>query len=287
MDVNDPGWLPENWHKERRPLTSFWRRMVWPLRKILAIENARRLATLRDRFLGKRAFLLGNAPSLAKLNLAFLKDEHVVVVNRGLRAIDQGLLPHADMHLMSSKPGYLDFREEIEDQCIRHAVALRFYRQKLGPLWRELPNRGEQPHFTLRRAGTMLTTGFQTDIMNGIGSDGTILLYGVQILYFLGFSEVYVLGCDLEYDPANKYFYEMTDKDHAHEADPGTIAARASLVRGNAQFEIARTAYEADGRLLANAGVGGNLTALKRVDFNSLFENQSSSTIEMQLRKTS
>ncbi|MEM6666156.1 MAG: hypothetical protein AAF638_07105 [Pseudomonadota bacterium] len=272
MDVNDPGWKPENWHKERKPLTALWRRANLPVRKLLYADEVRRLATQNNRFRGERVVLVGNAPSLAKLDLNRLAGTMVCVVNRGLRAMDEGILPRADIHMMSSTPGYIEFRDEVEVQCIRHQVPLRFYRHKLKPHWQALVEKGARPFFPLRRAGTMTTTGFQTNALDGIGSDGTILLFASQILYFLGFQEVAVIGCDLEYDPANKYFYQMTDKDRAHEEDPETIAARASLVRVNAQFEIARRAFEADGRRLLNAGAGGNLNALERVDFNTFFQ---------------
>lgn len=271
MQADDPGWKPENWYKERRPLTALWRRVNLPVRKFIHRDEVDRLASLKGRYNGQRVFLLGNAPSLAELDLARLSGDMVCVVNRGLRARDEGLLPRADIHLMSSKPGYLEFRDEVEAQCIRHAVPLRFYRHKLKRFWQELPDRGARPYFPLRRAGTMTTTGFQTDAPDGIGSDGTILLFAAQILYYLGFSKVYVIGCDLHYNPSNKYFYQMTDKDVAHEDDPETIAARVSLVRVNEQFKIARAAFEADGRLLANAGAGGNLETLERVDFDALF----------------
>lgn len=271
MDHNDPSWRPENWHKERKPLTALWRRLNLPVRKVLYRQEVNRFASLRDHFKGQRIVLVGNAPSLLELQLERLSKEHICVVNRGLRAVDQGVLPRADFHMMSSKPGYLEFREEVERQCIAHNVPWRFYRYKLKPYWEELPERGARPFFPLRRAGTMTTTGFQTNAVNGLGSDGTILLFACQIFFFLGFTQVFIIGCDLQYNPGNKYFYEMNTKDIAHEEDPETIAARASLVRVNAQFEVARRAFEADGRLLANAGVGGNLNALERVDFNAVF----------------
>ena len=45
----------------------------------------------KDKHLGERCFILGNAPSLKKENLSLLKNEIVFVCNKGYNAVDIGL----------------------------------------------------------------------------------------------------------------------------------------------------------------------------------------------------
>ncbi len=270
MRVDDPAWQPENWHKERKPLVAAWRQLTLPAQLALNWPEVARLKALENHFKGERVFLLGNGPSLGEQALHRLSGEHVACVNMGLRMLDQGV-PHATFHIMSGINRFRRFGEEIEADVIRHDIPWRFYRLRLKGTWAQLPNKGRRPHFVPRRAGTLLTTGFQERAWQGVGSDATVLLFAAQVLYFLGFKAVYVMGCDLSYSGTDHYFYAMGEKDYAHEQDPKVVAARASMVRANAQFAIAGKAFDAAGRTLANAGHGGNLDSIPRVDFDGLF----------------
>ncbi|MCB1493286.1 MAG: hypothetical protein KDJ77_16070 [Rhodobiaceae bacterium] len=270
MRVDDPAWKPENWHRERKPVVALWRKLTLPLQLAANWPEVAKLKELENRFAGERIFLLGNGPSLAEQDLSKLKDEKIATVNMGLRMLEHGV-PHATFHVMSGINRFRRFGEEIETDIIRYQVPWRFYRLRLKSTWQRLPQKGTRPYFVPRRAGTLLTTGFQDKAWMGIGSDATVLLFAVQLFYFLGFEAVYVMGCDLSYSGQDHYFYKMGEKDYAHEQDPKVIAARASMARTNAQFEIAGAAYKAGGRILANAGHGGNLDAIDRVDFESLF----------------
>lgn len=270
MRVDDPAWLPENWHRERKPAVAIWRKLTLPLQLGLNWSDVAQLKALEGRFSGERVFLLGNGPSLAEQDLSKLGAENIACVNMGLRMLEHGV-PHATFHVMSGINRFRKFGEEIEADVIRHQVPWRFYRLRLKSTWKRFEAHGTQPFFVPRRAGTLLTTGFQEKAWLGVGSDATVLLFAVQIFYFLGFKAVYIMGCDLSYSGQDHYFYKMGDRDYAHEQDPKVVAARASMARTNAQFEIAAAAFHADDRILANAGHGGNLNSIPRVDFDGLF----------------
>ena len=45
-----------------------------------------------------------------------------------------------------------------------------------------------------------------------------MLVSVAQLLVFLGFARVYVIGCDLDYGGSSKYFYAMDTVDVVHEA---------------------------------------------------------------------
>jgi hypothetical protein len=80
------------------------------------------------------------------------------------------------------------------------------------------------------------------------------------MMHYMGFSEIYVLGVDLDYQSEGPYFYALGAKDRA-----------ASFPHADEEFALALGAMHADGRKLMNAGVGGRLNALPRVNFEALF----------------
>jgi hypothetical protein len=249
---------------------AFSRRMryVWYLAKMnLALP---RLLKLQGSKKGKRVFLLANGPSLAKLDLSHLKGEDVCVVNMGLRALDS-ILPHVTIHVATDKNRYVRFAEDIEDYALRYDIPLRFFGIWGRKTWKRLPKKGSVPYFMVVGHKSIFERGFKSAPYLGYGSCGTVMIIALQILYFLGYDEVYVAGVDLDYGGEQPYFYAMTGKDNVHEADQKVQARRPLMDNANEEFAFARVAFEQNGRLLANAGVGGNLNSLPRVEFNSLF----------------
>jgi hypothetical protein len=246
------------------------RRLRHVVRRVISHGEYQRLLTLKDRYRGQRCFLLANGPSLAEMDLSRLAHEPVCVVNMGIKALDQGL-PQASFHLITDNNRYRRFAQECEDYAIRHGIGARFFPFACRDTWRGLARQANRPYYLLSNPARFVDRGMVSDPRDGYSGGATVLLSAVQLLYFLGFESVYVMGCDLDYGGSGKYFYQLDAKDEVHEADPKVMARRHEMVLANDQFRIARRFYEENGRQLANAGVGGNLTTLPRVDFASLF----------------
>ncbi len=246
-------------------------RYVWYLAKqnldygrFRAIHNSKR---------GKRVFLIANGPSLAKLDLGLLAGEDVCVLNMGLRALDQGL-PNVTIHISTDKNRYLRFAADMEDYARRYPIELRFFGIWGRKTWHRLPEKAPpKPFFLVVGHRPYVERGFKPTPYLGFGSSGTVMTTALQILFFLGYDAVYVAGVDLNYEGEQPYFYALTNKDKVHEADPKVQMRRPFTENANNEFAFALDYFQAAGRTLANAGVGGNLAALPRVDFASLFDS--------------
>lgn len=230
-------------------------RINWPPGRLSGLAGSKR---------GRRCFLLGSGPSLADVDLGRLKGEDVCVLNMGLKALDQGL-PNAEIHIVVDKNRYLRFADDIEDAAIRHRVPLRFFGIWFKPEWQARERKGATPYFMFTRHAQFADFGFQRTPYRGFGACGTVATIALQLLFFLGYDEVYVLGIDLDYSGTQPYFYELSAKDRVHEADAKVIARRPLMDGANGEFQLARAAFEAAGRTLANASNSGNLVALERV----------------------
>lgn len=230
----------------------------------------RRLRPLENLYVGRRAFLVANGPSLGGMNLESLRDEFVCVVNMGLRGVG-GEVPRASAHVLFDNNRWRRFADEIERRTAELGIEHRFASWELRKEWTASPFKGPRPHFMIKSGLNIADIGAARHWRRGIPqSPATVLIGAAQVLFFMGFSEVYVLGCDLDYETNGKYFYQMSALDQVHEADPLVQGRRESMILANRDFAILRKHFERHGRRLINSGVGGNLEALERVPFTSL-----------------
>ena len=232
----------------------------------------RRLAQLEGIGRGRRAFLLGNGPSLSSMDLSPLAAEFVCVVNMGVRGVGT-VLPHADMHVVVDSTRYRRFAADIEAAALRHQVPYRFLPRRLRHVWHSLPRHANRPIFLVPHIDKLADRRDLPPMSEGVlRTPPSVVLTGAVLLDYLGFSPVYVLGCDLDYATEGPYFYSLGTRDALHEADPKVIGRRERTPRLDEQFAVLRAAFERKGASIYNAGPGGQLSSLERVDFASLFE---------------
>ena len=229
--------------------------------------ECRSLLELADVGRGRRAFLLGSGPSLVQEDLTRLSGEFVCIVNTGVRALGRHL-DHADMHVVNDMSCYRQYGQEIEAKCQAFDVRYRFVNQRAARYLKRAAGAEVQPILIFDNPVDPQTMDCPPPIEQGVVHGSTVLITAADLLYRMGFEAVYVLGCDLDYESAGKYFYPMGERDLEHEANPSVAGRRmdlADLVAVNREFRAVARFFEKEGRLLANSGRGGNLTALPRV----------------------
>ena len=112
---------------------------------------------------------------------------------------------------------------------------------------------------------------FSTDASKGVYPAGTITSEMIQFAYYMGFTEVYLLGIDFSFISSN------SDKDINHFTDKYSSKAdglKPLNVQANLNgYTAARKQYEVDKRLIYNATRGGKLEVFERKDFDILLNN--------------
>jgi hypothetical protein len=250
-----------------------WRQVRRKLRTLRWRPELQRIMTLRGLGQGRRAFLVGSGPSLNQMDLSRLEGEFVCLVNTGVRLLGREIV-RADMHVVNDIHCYRSYGDEIEAIAARHPNALRFLNLRMKRRWRAAGSIG-RPHFLINNPRKLIPGHPVPDLADGIVTGPSVLLSAAVLLDHMGFQEVYVIGCDLDYVSAGPYFYRPSAIDAAHEAQPDVAARRSDMAKVNAQFAVLRADFERRGRGLFNAGIGGNLDALQRVDFTRLFGSAS------------
>jgi hypothetical protein len=224
-------------------------------------RNLPSLASFKDLHKGQRCFLVGNGPSLARLDLTNLRGELAFTVNRGYLAANLGL-PKTPYYLITDPLTYQPYAEEVRQA----QVGLRFYRADVFdlPEYCNSPDREPAIKLPFHRTPTMDEGHFAEDATTGVFRGFTVLLDAAQLAFTMGCSEVFVIGCDLDFHQPDTHVYG-TGPIEQQRRDvmpiPKVLQAMA----------VASDVFKRHGRVFANAGVGGKLDTSPRVSFASLF----------------
>jgi len=160
----------------------------------------------QNKHLGERCFILGSAPSLAEEDLSLLKGEKIFVCNRGFRATDIGL-DHFDYYVLTEQIQYEGYQSEIQQRV----SCPRFYASYISEC--ETYTSGmQEAHIQIKKSkiekSKIRTTGkFPNTFEEGWGKTSTVVFDASLIAYFMGFTEIYLLGADFYYQKESNYFF--------------------------------------------------------------------------------
>ena len=219
------------------------------------------LTSYRNLHKAERCFLVGNGPSLAKLDLQKLVGEVAFTVNRGYLAARLGL-PKTPYYVITDPLTYAPYAAEVRNADL----GTRFYRADVCdlPEYRDAIDREEAICFPFHRTPTMDEGYFAEDATLGVFRGFTVLLDAAQLAFTMGCREVYVIGCDLDYQQANTHVYGTGPI----EQERLTVMPIPKVLKA---MSVAARVFESAGRVFANAGVGGELNTIPRVEFARLF----------------
>lgn len=232
-------------------------------------ESIRRLRALKNIHAGKRAFIIGNGPSLRQTDLGKLRDEFTFGLNR--------------IYLMFPELGFsatylVSINDLVMEQCAHEMAALtmpRFF------AWRS------RRHFeplkpTAENLPTFLYTSytgprFASDVCGRVWEGATVTNVALQLAFHMGFAQVILIGVDHNFatkGQANQTIVSEGD-------DPNHFAPNyfgkgfrwqlPDLETSEIGYALARQAYEHSGREVLDATIGGKLTIFPKVDYNALF----------------
>ncbi len=214
------------------------------------MRNADKLAALRDKHKGKRCFVVGNGPSLKKLDLQKLSNEVTVICNLLFR--DE--IPFwPTYYCLEDRKMAANFGDEV--QMFTRPGMTRVLPRDLAPL--AVGPNDTLVDFERRPEGRP----FSTNLCDGAFWGATVAYLMLQLAYHIGADPVYLIGMDCGTD------HFVNEKDYYKGMLPNP--PHWDLIF--AGHEAAKKAFEADGRKIINATAGGRLEVYERADFAGLF----------------
>lgn len=239
------------------------------------------LASFYNAYKGKRCFIIGNGPSLNKHDLSLLKDEYTFGVN--------------SFYYKTRETGFTPFFYVVEDSSVmkenieeirRYDAPFKFFPTNYKSLHPKQPNtfffrmnRG----FYEKSSPNYVVPRFSTDASDILYCGQSVTYINLQLAYFMGFEEVYLIGMDFSYvipeSHARKGDVLLSDSDdpnHFHKDyfGKGKTWKDPKLDRVAMNYRMAKLVFESTGRRVFNATIGGNLEVFERVDYAGIFAGQ-------------
>lgn len=227
-------------------------------------ESNRRLRQLHNSQPGKRCFIIGNGPSLRQTDLSKLRNEVTIGMNRIFLAFPE---------MGFSTTYYLSVNDLVVEQS---AEEIRRLEMPRFVSWRA--HRWLEPQQNLYFLHTTYTgPKFALDMTGRIWEGATVTYTALQLAYYLGFQQVILIGVDHNFVTQGKPNTTITsqgdDPNHFH---PGYFGKGfrwqlPDLETSEIGYRMARSVYEADGRSVVDATVGGKLQVFPKVTYEDLF----------------
>ena len=231
-------------------------------------ESIRRLAELRNVHKGKRAFIIGNGPSLKQTDLSKLRNEITFCMNRFYLAFPE--LGFSATYLCVTNDLVVEqFLDDINALAIPKFIAWRSHRHF-------------SPQLSMAQLPTFIYTtytgpGFARDVRGRVWEGATVTNLALQLAYHMGIEKAILIGVDHNFTDkgqANKTIVsEGDDRNHfmPNYFGKGVKWQLPDLDTSEIGYTFAREAYRQAGREVLDATVGGKLTIFPKVDYNSLF----------------
>jgi len=239
---------------------------------ILMRYEYERLLQFKDKYKGKRCFIIGNGPSLLASDLDKLKDEITFATNKIYLMFDKtkwrpSYYVCGDGHVFA----------QIQNEISKYIKCPAFY-----PLHAILSS--DNFNLTNFFYYALDDRAFWRPNMKPTFSEEIFILYWgatvsyecMQLAAYMGFSEIYLLGIDntcfaREVKLNGEIVYGNSEKTHFTK-EYTTTDIYPSLTDGsNAAYQTAREYCEQHNIKIRNATRGGALEIFERVDFDGLF----------------
>jgi len=233
----------------------------------LANDNRRRLAGYHDIHCGQRCFIMANGPSLGAMDLRALAGEFTISMNRAYILYSQwGFTP--SYYVCINELVLEQFADDISQLNMPRFV--NFNRRHC------FAGASNEPMYL--RVGLGLADRFRGDISGTVSSGGTVTFACLQLAYFMGFTEVILIGLDHNFvekgvPNTTEVRQQARDESHCHPDyfPQGIKWQLPDLYRSELAYALARQAFEADGRRIVDATHNGKCQVFDKVDLSRFF----------------
>jgi len=221
-----------------------------------------KLKALKNINLGQRCFILGTAPSIKQMDLTKLDNEFVFTANKGYLLQESGL-KNIYGYAIADPEAFRDFYQEINWEKMEHI----FLQSSILCDDKNIIEKANV-YNSFRFPKMYEENGFfQFNLENPLYDSHTVILHLLQMAVYMGFREIYFIGVDMNFVAKEPHFYNSSNREILS-ANSRSIKNTPKMLLG---FQKASNILKERGVKLYNAGIGGKLDCMERVDFKNLF----------------
>lgn len=244
---------------------------------------SKRLKQLRGAYHGERCFIMGNGPSLNKMDLRLFRNESVWGSNRCYLLFDRIewrplFYVAVDIRVVPDNADEINsLSAKVPDSNFFYPVEFRrngILKSRKNVYWyHEVPFHEDNLPYSM----------FSTDPSNFVYTVRSVTIAMLQLAVYLGFNPIYLIGCDTSYTiPANVQIENgdtnlliSTASDPNH-FDPSYFGTGKKwhdphVDRMIFHYEQAKKVCDERGVQVLNATVGGDLDVFPRTNYLELF----------------
>lgn len=226
--------------------------------------SAWRMGAYYNKHKGKRAFVIGNGPSLNQMDLSPLKNELTFGMNR--------------IYLLFPRAGFSTTYLCCVNPTVTEQFGAELSAQPMPKFlgWR-CRNHVPFTDDTVFLAPPSRTPSFSLKPTHTLWEGATVTYVAMQLAFYMGFSEVILIGVDHNFvDKGDAHAKIVSQADDANHFDPnywgkGVAWNLPDLETSEVAYSMANIQFGQHGRRILDATVGGKLTVFPKVDFASLF----------------
>jgi hypothetical protein len=231
-------------------------------------RNNQKLLTFQNKHKGERCFIIANGPSLAKTDLSLLQGETTFCMNRIYLMFDK----------LDFTPNYYVVSNELILEQFATDIANIKSQKFLNWNRNQFFTHDQRTNFL--RFYYAINEKLSTRLMDGVYSGGTVTHACLQLAYFMGFSEVYIVGMDHNFvdtgvPSKTEVRKDEIDKNHFHPNyfPKGSKWQLPDLNRCEYVYQDALDRFNADGRNIYDLTIEGKCTIFPKKEYLSVIKN--------------
>jgi glycosyltransferase involved in cell wall biosynthesis len=252
-------------------------RTLQPRDEVLSRSNER-LGRFRNRHRGERCVIIGNGPSLKRMDLSFLRNAITFGLNRVY-------LLSNDLEFQPSY--YVCMNPLVLEQSSREIQAIQAPKFLSAQCMSFFPET-EETMFLQPMPGP----DFVLEPSRGVWEGYTVTYVALQLAYYMGFSEVVLIGVDHEYKnppglPNQEVVSTGDDPNHFHPEyfGKGVRWHLPDLTNAEVAYRLAHERFRADGRSVIDATVEGKLSVFPKRDYHEIFDISPTSPTNVEVQE--
>jgi hypothetical protein len=222
------------------------------------LSDRNRLKKFNDIHTGEDCFIIGNGPSLNKMDLSFLKDYYTFGLNK--------------IHLFQKYNLDISYLVSVNPHVINQTID-QFELSKI-PTFISLQNSDNYipKNKNIYKIDSQSEFGFGQKMEDQMFEGGTVTYVAMQIAFAMGFKRIALIGLDHSFEQKGKPNSEETlIEDDINHFDPNYFKGQkwhlADIEANEISYQLANYYFERNDKEIYDATVEGKLNVFEKKDF--------------------
>lgn len=230
--------------------------------------NEKRILSLKNRYSGKRAFIIGNGPSLKINDLDKLENEITFAANK--------------IYLAYNETKWRPTFYSVEDNLVMNEIYDEIVKLKDSKVI--LPIKDLKNYKQIKNATyyplKKYSGGFSKNMLEGLYPGHTVTYTMLQMAVYMGIKEIYFIGLDFNYEfskninEETNIIYHKNEINHFHKdyRKPQDKWIKPNIEGQIKAYEIAKEFCKKNNIKIYNASRNTKLEVFPLIDFDTLFD---------------